>query len=54
MACVAWKDVCAPKSMGDLGTRRAEHFNNASLTKLAWKVISDKDKWWLQIVSKNT
>lgn len=47
---VAWKEVCKPKSLGGLGIRPTSFFNNAALSKLAWKVINDHDNWWVQIV----
>lgn len=40
---VAWKDVCKPKSLGGLEIRPANFFNNAALSKLAWKIINDYD-----------
>ena len=52
MAPVAWKDICTLEFMGGLGIRKADHFNNISLTKLVWKVITDKDNWWVQIVKQ--
>jgi hypothetical protein len=49
---VAWKHVCQPKSLGGLGVRPANVFNNSSLAKLGWKLITDPNNWWAQIVRK--
>ena len=40
---VAWDSICAPKKMGGLGVRRLDHFNNACLAKLGWKVMIEED-----------
>jgi hypothetical protein len=49
---VAWKHVCQPKSMGNLGVRPANVFNNSALSKLGWKLIIEPNNWWAQIVRK--
>uniref|UniRef100_UPI0005C8FB06 uncharacterized protein LOC105353379 n=1 Tax=Fragaria vesca subsp. vesca TaxID=101020 RepID=UPI0005C8FB06 len=45
---VAWKDICKPKALGGLGIRPSTFFNNAALAKLSWKIITDKNNWWVQ------
>lgn len=49
---VAWKHVCKPKSIGGLGLRPASHFSNSALAKLGWKILTDHNNWWVQIVRK--
>ncbi|KAL6200061.1 hypothetical protein ACLB2K_029843 [Fragaria x ananassa] len=49
---IAWKEVCKPKMLGGLGVRPSAFFNKAAIGKLAWKLITNKDKWWVQVVSK--
>lgn len=42
--------MCLPKSEGDLGIRPASVFNKAAMAKLAWKIISEPDNWWVKLV----
>ncbi|KAL6225750.1 hypothetical protein ACLB2K_004599 [Fragaria x ananassa] len=51
-APVAWKEICKPKAQGGLGVRPADFFNKAAIAKLAWKVITDKSNWWVQVMQK--
>lgn len=36
MSMLLWSSICAPKAIGNLGTRRTQDFNRALLAKLAW------------------
>lgn len=47
---IAWSATCTPKCKGGLGIRSSSVFNKAALTKLGWKIISDPDNWWVQIM----
>ncbi|XP_024200132.1 uncharacterized protein LOC112203389 [Rosa chinensis] len=51
---VAWNQICLPKSLDGLGIRLTTSFNKAALAKLGWKVISDHDNWWVDIVRRNS
>ncbi|KAL6194501.1 hypothetical protein ACLB2K_035585 [Fragaria x ananassa] len=51
-APVAWKDICKLKALGGLGIRPSAFFNNAALAKLAWKIITDKNNWWVQVITQ--
>ncbi|KAL6126707.1 hypothetical protein ACLB2K_074753 [Fragaria x ananassa] len=51
-APVAWKEVCKPKMLGGLGVRPSTFFNKAAIAKLAWKLVTDKNNWWVQVASK--
>ena len=47
---VAWDEVCRPKSEGGLGIRRNEDVNKATITKLGWRILTDKDSLWARIM----
>lgn len=47
---IAWNHMCLPKSKGGLGIRPAAVFNKAAMAKLAWKIISEPDNWWVKLV----
>ncbi|KAL6209023.1 hypothetical protein ACLB2K_019966 [Fragaria x ananassa] len=51
-APIAWKEVCMPKVLGGLGIRPSVFFNKAAIAKLAWKVITDKENWWVQVITR--
>ena len=38
--------------MGGLGVRPTNVFNNSALAKLGWKLITEPNNWWAQIVRK--
>ena len=42
-------EVCRPKSEGGLGIRRNEDVNKATITKLGWIILTDKDSLWARI-----
>ena len=39
----SWDHLCLPKDYGGLGFRKAKKTNDASLAKLTWLVLSNKD-----------
>lgn len=47
---VAWDKICCSKEKGGLGIRKNAHFNNACLAKLVWKVLTEDNNLWVQIV----
>lgn len=47
----AWPTVCLPKVDGGLGIRMTSEVNQALLSKLAWKMISDKESIWVWVLS---
>ena len=47
---VACDEVCRPKSEGGLGIRRNEDVNKATITKLGWRILTDKDCLWARIL----
>lgn len=47
---VNWRQVCKSKQDGGLGIKRAEDQNLALLTKLGWKLLSDKDSHWSAVL----
>ncbi|GKC17938.1 RNA-directed DNA polymerase, eukaryota, reverse transcriptase zinc-binding domain protein [Tanacetum coccineum] len=50
MVSVDWKDVCKPKSQGDLGLKSIRSWNVALMAKHLWNVASDKDFIWVKWV----
>ncbi|KAL6210713.1 hypothetical protein ACLB2K_015945 [Fragaria x ananassa] len=46
-APVAWNYICKPKVLEGVGIRPSAFFNNVALAKLAWKIIIDKNNWWV-------
>lgn len=47
---VNWDNGCKSKIEGGLGIRKARDQNTVVLTKLGWKIISDKDKLWYRVL----
>lgn len=51
---IAWSLACTTKAGGGLsglGVRSTDCFNQAALAKLGWKIITDPQNWWVQIIS---
>ncbi|KAG8383539.1 hypothetical protein BUALT_Bualt04G0024000 [Buddleja alternifolia] len=46
---MAWDDICRPKALGGLGLRKMKDLNFALLSKLAWKMVSEKNCIWLNL-----
>ncbi|XP_026398797.1 uncharacterized protein LOC113294610 [Papaver somniferum] len=47
---IGWSEVSKPKRMGDLGFKNIKLFNEALLTKLAWRMLHEKDAKWVQML----
>lgn len=47
---IAWSAVCTPNCKGGLGIRPYSDFNKAALAKLGWKILTDPNNWWVQIM----
>lgn len=47
---VNWTEVCTPRDKGGLGLRMAREVNLAFLGKLAWQMIDNEDKLWVQVM----
>lgn len=47
---VNWNEVCAHKTKGGLGLRKAVDFNMALLAKLAWQVLNCPEKLWVKVI----
>lgn len=50
MALNSWDDICIPKFLGSLGFRHFLDINVALLAKLACKIASEEDAWWIHIL----
>lgn len=48
-----WEKICTSKNIGGLGIRPSAFFNNATIAKIAWKLMNDQDNWLFQILRKN-
>ena len=47
---VAWDEICRPKFERGLGIRRNEDVNNALITKLGWRILTNNDSIWVRIM----
>jgi hypothetical protein len=47
---MAWKELCQPLSVGGLGFRSFESFNEAMIAKLAWWVLSGRDSFCVTVL----
>lgn len=45
-----WDILCRPKAMGGVGLRKASLLNRALLTKLAWRVLNQKETIWCKVL----
>lgn len=45
-----WHSICAPKEASSLGFRRLQEMNEAFLTKLAWQLINNQDKFGIVVL----
>lgn len=50
MAYVAWGKITQPKGMGGLGLRSIEEMNKALVLKVIWKLASNADAQWVQLL----
>ncbi|GLU11404.1 hypothetical protein SLE2022_281540 [Rubroshorea leprosula] len=48
---VAWDTVTLPKSLGGLGLKSAKEANLVAMAKLNWRLFSERDKLWCQIIA---
>ena len=51
MACVAWKDVCKPKSQGGLGIKSVSLWNRALMSKHLWNIVNKKKSTWVKWIN---
>lgn len=47
---INWNDVCRPREVGGLGLRKAQDFNLAFLSKMAWQVFTNQEKLWVKVM----
>ena len=47
---MAWKDLCRPCADGGMGFRKFESFNEATIAKLAWWVLSRRDGFCVRVL----
>jgi hypothetical protein len=47
---VSWEKICRPKEEGGLGFRNLRILNQAYIHKLAWQMVADPNKLWVQVM----
>jgi hypothetical protein len=47
---VSWEKICRPKEEDGLGFRNLRILNQAYIHKLAWQMVADPDKLWVQVM----
>lgn len=50
LSLTKWSNICPLKEQGDLGVLGLRDFNKALLSKWPWKLVSDKEGIWSNIV----
>lgn len=46
----AWNLICLPKDQGGLGIRKSFEVNQALIAKLAWSILTQPNKVWVQLL----
>lgn len=49
LALKSWQEICMPKALGGLGSRRFHEFNMTLISKLFWCMAFDDNKLWSSI-----
>ncbi|GKV21520.1 hypothetical protein SLEP1_g31494 [Rubroshorea leprosula] len=49
---VDWDTICKPKTHGGLGIRSARNANTIAMSKLNWRIHTEKDKMWREVLVK--
>lgn len=47
---ISWERICKPKDQGGLGFRNFRELNKAYMMKLAWQLMNNPEKLWVQIM----
>lgn len=47
-----WNVLCRPKAQGSIGLKRAEVTNKAMLAKLGWKLVTQAEHVWCNVVRR--
>ena len=47
---VLWDQICKPKKEGGLGIRKVRLMNEALLVKVAFKMLVEKDSFWVEVI----
>ena len=47
---IKWQTMCKSKTEGGLGLGSKHNMNRAFITKLAWRLIHDKDSLWTRVL----
>jgi hypothetical protein len=47
---VSWEKICRPKEEGGLGFKNLRMLNQAYIHKLAWQMVAEPNKLWVQVM----
>lgn len=49
---ISWSQLCKPKDEGGLGFRNLRVLNEAYMMEIAWQLMANPDKIWVQVMKK--
>jgi len=47
---ISWDKICWLRKLGGLGLRKIEAINNAFQCKLAWKILTSQNSYWVRSI----
>lgn len=43
--------ICSPQTKGGYGLRTTARFKKVELAKLGWKILTERDNWWIKVIT---